>query len=164
MDKHAIVDNQVAFKAVVISGILLGLLLLLLDWVAFRLAPEATTFTRAAKTGVSLILFWVVCTSTLRSIERLRKKIPGLKLLAAGIGVAVVGVLLHQLALQTLAWLKSAWAPAPDYAMFLFYAAGGFIAAVISLINFRVRNKRLGNVLEVLFIALVAWLFFFFTK
>ncbi len=157
-------DNQVAAKTGLISAILLALLLLLLDWAAFRLSPEAGSFSRAAKTGVSLLLFWIICTSALRSIVRLRKQIPGIKLLIAGIGLAAAGILIHQSALQALTWFKTTWSPAPNYNMFLFYAAGGFIAAVISLINLRVKNQKLGNLLEVLFIALIAFLFFYFTK
>lgn len=157
-------DNRVWGRTILISTVLLGSLLFALDGIFHNWVGELNSFGRGLKIGLSLLVFWLVVTASLRSINRLAKDIPGIKLLLAGLAIAILGTLFSQLILQILTWFKEPWAPAPNYRTFLFYGAAGLIASVISLINQRVKDQKLGNILEVLFIAVVALLFFYFVK
>lgn len=158
-------DNRVWGRTILISTVLLGSLLFALDGIFHNwVGGELSRFGRGMKIGLSLLIFWLVVTASLRSINRLAKDLPGMKLLLAGVAIALLGTLFSQFILQILTWFKEPWAPAPNYRTFLFYGVAGLIASVISLINLRVRDQKLGNVLEVLFIALVAILFFYFVK
>jgi uncharacterized protein YacL len=113
---------------------------------------------------LSLLIFWLVVTASLRSLNRLAEGISGIKLLLSGVAIAILGTLFSQFILQLLTWFEEPWAPEPNYRTFLFYGAGGLIASVISLINLRVKDKTVGNVLEFIFIIVVALLFFYFAN
>ena len=157
-------DNKVLLRTIIISTVLLGSLLFALDGIFHNWIGDLNRFGRGLKVGLSLLIFWLVVTASLRSINRLAGKISGAKLLLAGVTIAILGTLFNQFILQLLTWFKEPWAPEPNYRTFLFYGAGGLVASVISLINLRVKDQKLGNVLEVVFIALVALLFFYFAK
>lgn len=162
--KNNALDNRVWTRTIFISTVLLGSLLFALDGIFHNWVGDLNRFGRGLKVGLSLLVFWLVVTASLRSINRLAKDIPGIKLLLAGVAIAVLGTLFGQFILQILTWFKEPWAPEPNYRTFLFYGAAGLVASVISLINLRVKDQKLGNILEVLFIAVVALLFFYFAR
>lgn len=157
-------ENQVLGKSILISGISIAVLLLLLDIAYQKVFPETTSWTNGVKTGVSLLVFWLVITSTLRAMNKLRKDMDWFKLILGGVGIAALGIILYLLALQLLTALKVSWAEKPRYALVGFYSAGAFIVSLLSLINLRVKSKMIGNVLEFLVIAAVAFLFFKFSQ
>lgn len=157
--------NRILFKTIVISTVLLGSFLFALDGIFHNwIGDELNRFGRGVKVGLSLLIFWLVVTASLRSLNRLAEGVSGFKLLLGGVAIAVLGTLFNQLILQILTWFEEPWAPAPNYRTFLFYGAGGLIASVISLINLRVKDKTVGNVLELVFILVVALLFFYFAN
>lgn len=156
--------NRVLLKTILLSTVLLGSLLFALDGMFHHWLGELSGFGRGAKVGLSLLVFWLVVTASLRSINRLAEGISGIKLLLGGLAIALLGTLFSQFILQILTWFEEPWAPKPNYRTFLFYGAGGLVASVISLINLRVKDQRLGNVLEVAFIILVALIFFYFAR
>ena len=165
MEQTKLLHSRVWIRTIIISTVLLGSLLFALDGIFHNwLGGELSRFGRGLKVGLSLLLFWVVVTASLRSINRLAKDIPGWKLLAAGVAIAGLGTLFGQFILQILTWFKEPWAPEPNYRTFLFYATAGLFASIISLINLRVKDQKLGNILEVLFIVVVAILFFYFAR
>lgn len=164
METQKVNHNQVLFKTIFIAVVLLGSFLFALDGIFHNWIGEINRFGRGVKIGLSLLIFWLVVTASLRSINRLAEGISGFKLLIGGVAIAVLGTLFNQLILQLLTWFKEPWAPEPNYRTFLFYGAGGLIASVISLINLRVKDKTMGNVLELAFIVVVALLFFYFAK
>lgn len=164
MENNKRQHNRVLTKTIIISMVLLGSLLFALDGIFHNWIGDLNRFGRGVKVGLSLLIFWLVVTASLRSVNRLAEGISGIKLLMAGVAIAIVGTLFSQLILQVLTWFKEPWAPEPNYRTFLFYGAGGLVASVISLINLRVRDKRMGNILEFVFIVVVALLFFYFAK
>lgn len=164
MTKADKTENQVLGKSILISGISIAVLLLLLDIANQKVFPETTSWTNGVKTGVSLLIFWLVITSTLRAMNKLREDMDWFKLILGGVGIAALGIVLYLLALQVLNGLKVGWAEKPRYALVGFYSAGAFIVSLLSLINLRVKSKMIGNVLEFLVIAAVAFLFFKFSQ
>lgn len=157
-------ENQVLGKSILISGISIAVLLLLLDIANQKVFPETTSWTNGVKTGVSLLVFWLVITSTLRAMNKLREDMDWFKLILGGVGIAALGIILYLLALQLLTALEVSWAEKPRYALVGFYSAGAFIVSLLSLINLRVKSKMIGNVLEFLVIAAIAFLFFKFSQ
>lgn len=164
MEKKATSDNRVFIRTIIISTILLGALLFVLDWVFHNLLGDLSGFGKGVKVGLSLLVFWLIVTSSIRSLNRLAKDISGPKLLLAGMAIALLGTFFNQFILQVLTWFNEPWVPRPNYNTSLFYGVGGLIASIISLINLRVKDQKLGNVLEFLFIAGVAILFFYLAK
>lgn len=162
MEAKKEVHNQILLKTILISTVLLGSLLFALDGIFHNWIGDLNGFGRGVKIGLSLLVFWLVVTASLRSVNRMAEGISGIKLLLGGVGIAVLGTLFGQLILQILTWFEEPWAPAPNYRTFLFYGVGGLVASVISLINLRVKDKTVGNVLELIFIVVVALLFFYF--
>ncbi|KAA3626453.1 MAG: hypothetical protein DWQ02_20440 [Bacteroidetes bacterium] len=153
MNQKARINQSVVFRTVLISSIVLAILLTLLHLFITKLIDAEKVLV-----GIKLVIFWIVVTSTLRSIIKIRKNIGGLWLLLAGLLVSGLGIIFHFIALQVIPALKN------DIGLDLtldmrsvgFYVGVGVIASVISLINIKVKNQFWGNVLEVLFIAAVA--------
>lgn len=147
--------NRVFFYTSLIAAITLGLLLTGAAYVSQFFFPD-TNWGKGLKLGLELLLFWVMVTSAVRTVNKSTKEISGLRLLYTGILTGLMGALFQFLFLNILAWFKVSWVEVPNYKTFAFYAALGFVAAVISLIHLRVKNRMLGNVMEIAFIAIVA--------
>lgn len=164
MEANQLLNKRVLLKTILISSVLLGSLLFALDGIFHNWIGELNRFGRGMKVGLSLLIFWLIVTASLRSINRLAEDIPAFSLLIGGVAIAVLGTLFGQLILQILTWFEEPWAPEPNYRTFMFYGVGGLVASVISLINLRVKDKTVGNVLELIFIVVVALLFFYFAR
>jgi hypothetical protein len=157
MDEQVKVNQSVVIRTVIISSILLAILLTLMHVFITKIIDAEKVLI-----GIKLVVFWVVVTSTLRSVVKIRKNIGGLWLLLTGLLVSGLGIILHLLALQVIPAIKN------DAALDLsikfqsvgFYALVGVIASIISLINIKVKNQFWGNVLEVIFIAALAGILF----
>lgn len=157
MDQKAKVNQSVVIRTVIISSILLAILLTLLHVFITKIIDAEKVLI-----GIKLVIFWVVVTSTLRSVVKIRKNIGGLWLLLTGLMVSGLGIILHLLALQVIPTIKND--AALDWSINFqsvgFYALVGVIASIISLINIKVKNQFWGNVLEVIFIAALAGILF----
>lgn len=164
MSKADQVDNQVLGKSILIGGITIAVLLVVWEVVHQKVFPGTDSWSKGVKTAVSLLVFWLVITSTLRAMNKMRKSMDWFKLLGGGVGIATLGIVLFLVTLQFLNWMKVSWAENPNYGLIGFYAGGALIVSLLSLINLRVKSKMMGNVLEFLVIALVAYLFFKFTR
>ncbi|NRB51413.1 MAG: hypothetical protein HRU41_27325 [Saprospiraceae bacterium] len=164
MSKADQVDNKVLGKTILIAGITIAVLLVIWELVHQQVFPGTDSWSKGVKTAVSLLVFWLVITSSLRAMNKMRKNMDWFKLIGGGVGIATLGIVLFLVTLQFLNWLEVSWAEKPKYALVGFYAGGAFIVSLLSLINLRVKSKMMGNVLEFLVIALVAYLFFRFTR
>ena len=151
------INKQVVIKTIIISSILLAILLTLLHVFVSKVIDSNKILT-----GLKLLVFWVVITATLRSEIKVRRNIGGLWLLLTGLLVAGFGVILHLLVIQIISAIKTdvGLDLAIDLKTVGFYAGIGFVASVISLINIKVKSEFWGNVLEVIFVAALAGLFF----
>ena len=158
-------DSQVWLQTVLISTFLLTLLLSVGAWGLARLLPSEAGLFRPVLTGLELLLLWLVATSALRSINRLRPSIAGWKLLPAGLIVVVLGFLLYIGIAQVFSFAGTErWSEYPLSGLALFFAGTSLVISLISLINLRVPSQMLGNILEFLVIAVVIFLFFYFMK
>ena len=164
MTKSGATENRVLGKSILISGILLSILLIALELLFPKLFEEPTAWSNGVKTGLSLLLFWVVITSTLRAMNKLEHQMEAIKLILGGVGIAALGIALYLVTMQFLNWFEVNGAEKPRYGLIGFYSAGGFIVSVLSLINLRVKSKMIGDVLEFLVILVVALLFFKFAQ
>jgi len=164
MTKADQVDNRVLGKSILIAGVTIAALLVIWEVVHRKLFPVENSWSNGAKTALSLLVFWLVITSSLRAMNKLRKDMDWFKLIGGGVGIATLGIVLFLVTLQFLNWLEVSWAEKPRYGLIGFYAGGAFIVSLLSLINLRVKSKMMGNVLEFLVIAAVAFLFFKFAR
>ncbi len=164
MDNARIANQSVLFKSAALGSIILAVLLTGANVAINRLFQTESSLIGGVQIAVNLLIFWLVVTSILRSMHKLRSSIPGQYLIFGGVMVAFAGILLHVLLIQLLHWISPGWGLEPGYQTILFYGVLGIIVSIISLINLKVKNKMMGNVLEVLFIALVVFLFYTFMK
>lgn len=158
------VDNDVMLRASAIAAILLGIVLAL----SYLFMPKllgTTKFARAAQVGLELFAIWLVITSTIRSIHHLREAIPSYKLLLAGCMTAVAGPIVRELVLRVIAiFSEQITFEKYNFTGLLFFAGLGLLAASIATIRLRIKNRALGNMLELALIALIAFLFFYYMK
>ena len=157
-------DSNVMLRASVISAIILGLGLNAVIFLAERLAASTPDFKEKLTIGLSLFITWVVLTSTLRSIHKMRSETDAWKFLLAGVIITVGGVLLQFVFANGIALFAEDWPRAFNLKQIGFYGVMGFIISLISMINLKVKNQFLGNILEFLVIAAVIYLFFSFMK
>jgi predicted membrane protein len=161
---HTQVDTDVTLRAAAIGGTVLGVLLAL-SYLFFPNVLGYSKFAKAAQIGIELLLMWLVITSTIRSIHSLRARTPGWKLLVGGCLTGIFGALIRELTLRIVANFKDETTVEPfRWKSLLFFAGLGLLAALIALIRLRVRNRALGNMLEVGLIAAVAVAFFYLMK
>lgn len=156
-------DLAVMVQSAVISGLILSLLWLAATWLLPKLIDYEWQHASNLETGVKLFALWLVTTSTIRSLDKLRRGIQGWKLVITGVGLVVGATLLFFLTgyiwkmivpETSLNWGGLKTGP--------FFIVVGFVVSVVSMINLKVKNTFLGNVLELLFIGLIAFLFFYY--
>jgi uncharacterized membrane protein HdeD (DUF308 family) len=156
-------NNRVQWQAAFIGGIFLALLLSAVLWVWPHIFGKETSFSRAVMAAINLFLIWLVVTSTVRAIHRIRRNIELWRLYLAGIVTSLVGI-----GLKEIVWSGKQYAQeggvAFSFKTLLFYLAVAFIASSIALIRLRVRDRKTGQVLEIVFIGVVMFLFFHFMK
>lgn len=159
---HAVKDQRVVFQVIAIASIVLGALLAIITGLLTKILTPGSTFEKGLLTAGNLFTFWLVVSSAVRAVERLRKGIPIQALLLTGISVSVLGIMIQQLIYLVAGWLNAAWALTPTLRVLKFYAAAGLVVSLIVLIRLRVRNKTYAKFLETVFILLIAALFFYF--
>ncbi|RME95281.1 MAG: hypothetical protein D6772_13410 [Bacteroidetes bacterium] len=157
-------DKRVLWRTILITSVLLGGVLVVLYLLLGRVFAEQAGWLNASRTALSLLAFWIFTTSAVRAYHRLREGVSALWLIVVGVAVATFGILLFLLGLRLWNILGGHDAALPGYSIIGFYAGGGLIAALISLINLRVEGERTGKVLELLVIALAVALFFWIAK
>lgn len=157
-------DSSVMLRAAITSAIILGIGLNLIPFITDYLAASTPDFKIKLETGLEIFLIWVVLTSTLRSIDKMRPGTDAWKFLLAGVIIVVGGVLLQFIFSLGIGLFREDWQSSFDVKELGFYAVMGLIASLISMINLKVENQFLGNILEFLVIALVIFLFYTFMK
>lgn len=149
-------ENSIAVRTVIISSLLLAGIFIALFFLESKLAELLGRYADEAATGLMLLALWLVVGSGIRSIHSLSKKIPAWKLLLSGIVTAGVAAILYSAFLVV--YPKAAKSPAPtgmagaSGGLVLLLVVLAFVISLIAIINLRVKNKALGNVLEFLII------------
>lgn len=157
-------DKRALWRTVMVSSIVLGAILTVLYILLEKVFPNNPGWLNASRTGLSLLAFWMVITATIRTYERVREGVAFFWLIIIGVASAALGIFLFLLALRVWNELGNHGATLPAYSIIGFYAAGGLVASLISLIHLRVDGEHNGNLLELLVIAVAVALFFWFTK
>lgn len=157
-------DKRALWRTVMVASIVLGLVLTLIYLLTPKLFPNNTTWLNAARTGLSLLVFWIVITSTVRTYDHVRKNVAVVWLVLIGMASAAIGILLFLFTIRIWNKLGDHGAVLPGYNIIGFYTAAGVVASLISLIHLRVKGKKNGNLLELLVIGLAALFFFWATK
>ncbi|MFK7937398.1 MAG: hypothetical protein AB8G22_28040 [Saprospiraceae bacterium] len=109
----------------------------------------------AALTGLRLFAIWLIITSILRSISSLRKGIHGSWLLLAGMlttGISLVFYWMFLFALREIRLEKVDAYNSFSWERIVFFTGIGLLVSVLTLINLRIKNRTLGNLLEVILI------------
>ncbi|MEM1217099.1 MAG: hypothetical protein AAGJ82_15500, partial [Bacteroidota bacterium] len=140
-------DKRALWRTILLSSILLGLVLTLVYLLLGKLFPANIKLLNASRTALSLLGFWVVITSTVRTFDRVREGIHALWLVLIGVLSASVGIVLFLIALRVWNELGDHGAALPGFNILGFYAAAGLVASLISLINLRVERELMGNLL-----------------
>lgn len=158
------IDNDVMLRASAIAAVVLGIILAL----SFLFLPNvlgSSKFGRAVQVGLELFIIWLIITSVIRSIHGIREEIASWKLLAAGFLTALIGPVVRELVLRIVAQFNASVQSA-DLSLrgMLFFAGLGLLAALIALIRLRIKNRALGNMMELALVALVAFLVFYYMK
>ncbi len=163
-EAHQHVDNDVMLRASAMAAVLLGGGLVLF----YMFLPGllgASKLAKSAQVGIELLYIWLVITSTIRSIHHIRAKIAGWKLLLAGCLIAVAGPIVRELLLRIIAqFSENITIEKYNFRGMVFFAGLGLLAASIATIRLRIKNRALGNMMELALVALVAFLFFYFMK
>lgn len=149
--QNSVVARTIIISSLVLTGLSIALLFLQDNFAGFfgKYADEAVT-------GLLLLALWLVVSSTVRSINNLAKGAPSWKLLAGGVLTAFFS------SLFTVAFLflfpnvaksqNTQEVTGASGALILVMSALAFVISLISLINLRVKNRSLGNLLEFLVI------------
>lgn len=109
----------------------------------------------AVLTGLRLFAIWLVVTSIVRSIARLRNNINGGKLLLVGTlmtGATLVFYWIFLFAYREIALQKVNALNSFSWERIGFFTGIGLLISVFTLINLRIQNRLLGNILEILII------------
>lgn len=158
--ENAILVQSILFGALFFAG--LAVVATWLDGLIGGVFPKLAGQTRG---GISLFFLWLVVTATLRSIHKMSRGVESVKLLLAGITVAIVGAVFAGASHWLVGQFSEGFLPfSVGSRNVLFYGGLGLVVSLISLINLRVQSRFLGDLLELLLIAALAFAFFYFMK
>ena len=157
------VDKHVMWKSVLISSIILGILFSLVHLFLPRVFDATNTWHSRVLIGLKVLVLWLVVSSAIRAINQLREKIPAWQLALGGVLTSLTGCLVNEGVLNAvLVFRGEAYLADFDYQGLMFFTGIGLILSIITMINLRVKNRFLGNVLELIVVGIfVAGLFFF---
>ncbi|MCP3930073.1 MAG: hypothetical protein GY705_13345 [Bacteroidetes bacterium] len=157
-------DYTVIARAVIIAIFLMGLGAIAVNYLERLWAGLFPNYMGQIRTGVMLFILWLVVTSTLRSIDKLNPGSRGWTFVISGAFIALGGFLLYNLFLFLVNQFSSTSELLPVWGMIPLFTGIGLILGLISLINLRVKNRKFGNVLEVLVVVAVLFLFLYFVQ
>lgn len=138
----------------------LGSVFLLSQW----LAEFFPTYYASIQTALMLFAIWLVVTSTLRSLQHLLPKIHAGLLLVIGTSITALSVLLYW------AFLGIYGAVTIDYDIDFswnpvwVFTGLGFIVSLMTLINLRIKDRAIGNVLEIVLMLSVLFFILYLTS
>ena len=153
-------DRNLLIRLIGVSSVLLAIALVLMHVLLAGLVAASPGWLSGLRTALGLLIFWLFVTAAVRALHQFLPRIPLFWAMVAGVGTAAGGMLLFLLGLRLVALIWESEVGLPRYNIIWFYVLGGLFASLISLIHLRVRNRRLGYVLEALLIVAGMVLFF----
>lgn len=155
-ERKWIVDLNVVIQVALISGLIFGLLLLGSRLLVEELFWRSPKIARYLNSALALFCLWLVVTGGVRSVHALRRKSSTWLLWLTGGITALCSVLLASLILGLAANLGLELGDnLPGQDMYLFALGFGLVFSLVALIHLKVRNRALGNTLELLVIVAI---------
>ncbi len=161
-------QNSVLSRSVIISCMMLTAIFIASLFLQDSFESYLGKYADEAVVGLMLIALWLVVSSAVRSVNSLTKGIPFPKLVLGGALIGMVSSIL------TVAFLivfpnvakskRMEELIGASAGVILMMTALSFFIALISVINLRVKNKQLGNLLEILLIGGSIALLIFLSK
>lgn len=147
--------NNLIRRVVMISTAVLlmalGSVFLLSQW----LSAFFPSYYASIQTALMLFAIWLVITSTLRSLQNLLPKINGGVLLILGTMITAIAVLLYWAFLGIYGALTIAYDIDFSWEPIWVFTSLGFIVSLMTLINLRIKDRAIGNVLEIVLVIAV---------
>lgn len=162
-------QNSVIFRTVVISAIILAGLFTVAYFLEDNIAKIFKQYSDEVSIGIMLFSLWLVVSSTVRSINRLEKRVASWKLLVAGVATAAFGSGLFVTFLYLFPKVSKSTntfevgGASGELAMVMSGLA--FIISLLTIVNTRVGSKMLANILEFVIIGgVIAGLIWFISR
>jgi hypothetical protein len=148
-------------KAAPLAAIFYGLLVLAGNLICYVIFGDYTKLAQKVMIGLQLLALWLIVTSTVRTLHNLANDFPAFWLLLAGAATALLSVLVAPfvLSLGKSVGLNVGPILLEAKKLTVYLLTGGFFA-LLSLVHLRVRNKSLGNTLELMIIVFMGILFY----
>ncbi|HFA49463.1 MAG TPA: hypothetical protein ENJ95_10660 [Bacteroidetes bacterium] len=144
-------------RTILITSILLAGIFVVLYFLEDNIAKLFGGLSNKIVVGLMLFALWVSAGSAVRTIDRINRSTPFWKLLLAGVGTAALGAALFNAFLLIFPKVSKSQdtfeIAGAGGGMILVMAGIGFIASVLAMINAKVNNRLLGNLLEMAVIA-----------
>lgn len=145
-------DLSVLFRTVLISGFILAALFTGAYFLEDNLAKIFGRQSDKAAIAIMLFSLWLVVSSTVRSLNKLEKRMASLKLIIGGVGTAAFGsglfvtflYLFPQISKKENLW--EVGGASGELAMFM--AGLAFIISLLTVVNTRIGSKLLVNLIE----------------
>ncbi len=154
-------DQRIQWQTSLIAGAVLAIILCLVEWLEHKFLGVQSSFSRGVMAGFHLLLIWLMATSTVRTIHHLRPRISLMRLYAGGAVAALLGVVLREL---YRAMASKGQGVVFLFKSLLFYLGIAVVASTVAVIRLRVRNRQLGQILEIGLIAGLVGLFLVWMK
>jgi hypothetical protein len=149
-------ENSTLIRTVLISSIILAGLFTLAYFLEDNIGKIFGRFSDEAAIGIMLFSLWLVVSSTVRSLNRLEKRMSSIKLLVGGVATAAFGTGLFIAFLYFFPNVNKAenvWeVGGASGEMALVMAGLAFFISVLTVVNTRIGSKLLVNLIEVLLV------------
>ncbi len=146
-------DHSIAIRSALIGGFALAALFGGVVWIdewVVRLTPR---FAGNIQVALMLLAAWLTSGAVVRAATSLDDALPWWAVWWAGAGAVVLGATLFLAAILLFPSLEveSSWQDRASWvgAMWLFFGALGIVFSLMAVINARIRNRVLGNMLEI---------------
>lgn len=153
------VENSVLTRSVIIACVVLSGLFILLLFLQDNLTKVFGHYADEVTIGLMLLSLWLVVSSSIRSVNHLAATVETWKLLLCGVLIGLVSAVLTTAFLILFPGVAKSQnmqeVTGASGAMILVMAGIAFVVSLISLVNIRVKNRSLGNLLEVLIVLAV---------
>lgn len=149
-------DRSIVQRTTIIGIILLLSLFIGIFFLSDWLVAAFPQLNQAIATGLRLLAIWLVITSILRSINSLRPHLGGGILILSGTVLGGASLLFYWIFLHLYRSIADLEMVIPfSWERLAFFTGISLLITLFTLINLRIKNRLIGNILEVLIIAVV---------
>jgi|FLYL01.1.fsa_nt_gi hypothetical protein len=145
-------ENSLVMRTVLIAGLVLTGLFVLCTRLETSLARLAGPYADEIVVALMLLSLWLCVGAAVRSMHRLRKDMPLLKLLAGGVLTALLATVLYAGYLLFFPKVSKAGEAASMAGavliLTLLFGGAGFIISAVSIIRLKVKNSTVAGLIE----------------